>query len=176
MPALVYIIATHLFLTCSWHGIYHIQTEQQSSAAKRDYLTCITPIQYTPLADFISDLVRCHKMAFKSSLSCSESWIHLSKVSVMQCLMAWCALSDWVLGHGTAAYDPSALLYCRNYGVGRAQRDAHFPQLPLNILLLIKAVSHSDPTFTDQFFPSNLLSLDFYLLKSEIQRYVYELL
>lgn len=142
MPALVYIIATHLFLTCSWHGIYHIQTEQQSSAAKRDYLTCITPIQYTPLADFISDLVRCHKMAFKSSLSCSESWIHLSKVSVMQCLMAWCALSDWALGHGTAAYNPSAILYCRNYGVGRAQRDA-FPTIPIKHY----AINQSRTTF-----------------------------
>lgn len=132
--------------------------QPNSSTAERDDLTCITPIQHTLLADFIFDLVRCHKMAFKSPLSCSESRIHLSEVSVMQCLMAWCALSDWALGHGTAAYDPSALLYCSNYGVGRAQRDAHFPQFPLNILLLIKAVLHSDPTFTDQFFPSYLLS------------------
>ncbi len=139
-----------------------------SSAAKRDDLTCVTPIQYTPLADFISDLVRCHKMAFKSPLSGSESWIHISEVSVMQCLMAWCALSDWALGHGTAAYDSSALLYCRNFGVGRAQRDAHFPQFPLNILLLIKAIPHSDPTFTDQFFPSYLLFVKEWNLASSL--------
>jgi len=76
--------------------------------------------------------------------------------------MACCALSDCALGHDTAAaHDPSALLYCCNYEFGRAQRDEHFPPFPLRILLLIKAVPHSDSTFTDQFFPLYILYLLF---------------